>query len=265
MARAKRTDRAEARRRSRAALVEHAADLDHDVDGSDGDAEPGAAAAARPNAGRARGPVPAGAAPVRERPSIIKAFRAAFRPVDWRADIRALPSLLRHWSFYVPVILSGLAVVLTQYAPKDPFATTLTVYFAGVPPIGSVFIAGLFARRASWLVGALVSLSAAIFLAISLYVRYAGLPDGVFVDVGVGEVRLLGSEVVKGGLNGVILDALTTGVITGALFASAGAWYRRFLNLANPNRARPTTPTSRRPDGKIPRKPAQRPMLARRR
>jgi hypothetical protein len=265
VARAKRTDRAEARRRSRAALAEQGADLDHDLDAGDADSDPGTSAPARAGASRSRGPATPTAAPVRERPSIIAAFRGAFRPVDWRSDIRALPSLLRHWSFYVPVILSGLAVVLTQYAPKDPFATTLTVYFAGVPPIGSVFIAGLFTRRASWLVGALVSLAAAIFLAISLYVRYAGLPDGTFVDVGVGEVRLLATEVVKGGLNSVILDALTTGVITGALFASAGAWYRRFLKLANPNRARPTTPTSRRPDGKIPRKPAQRPMLARRR
>jgi hypothetical protein len=172
---------------------------------------------------------------------------------------------VRHWSFYVPVILTGIAVVLTQYYPHDQLATTLTIYFSGVPPIGSVFIAGLFARRASWLVGGLVSLAAAIFLAISLYVRFAGLPDGVLVDVGIGQTAILPSETVKSSINGAILEAVTTGVITGAFFASAGAWYRRFLKLANPNRSRPTTPTGRRPDGKIPKKNAQRPMLARRR
>ena len=51
----------------------------------------------------------------------------------------------------------------------------------------------------------------------------------------------------------------------GAFFAAAAAWYRRFLNRASPNRPRPNTPTSRRPDGKVARKPQQRPMLARRR
>ena len=65
--------------------------------------------------------------------------------------------------------------------------------------------------------------------------------------------------------NVLLNEALFTGVPLSALIAAAGAWYRRFLNRANPNRARPSTPTSRRPDGKVPKKPQQRPMLARRR
>jgi hypothetical protein len=60
-------------------------------------------------------------------------------------------------------------------------------------------------------------------------------------------------------------EALFSGVPLSAIVAAAGAWYRRFLNRANPNRDRPGASTARRPDGKVPKKPQQRPMLARRR
>lgn len=261
MARAKRTDRAEARRRHRATFADPLTGADGDV-GAEAAPESGdrSRGADQPRAGAASTSKPAA-----QRPGLLNAFRSSFRPVDWRGDIGALPSLVRHWSFFVPVVLSGSALVLSQYFPKEPVSAALAGYFTGVTPLGSVFIAGLFARRASWLVGALVSISAALLLAFSLYVRYAGLPDGVFVDVGVGQVNLLSSTVVKAEIPDVILQALTAGAVYGAVFASAGAWYRRFLNRANPNRARPTTPTSRRPDGKVPRKNSQRPMLARRR
>jgi hypothetical protein len=63
----------------------------------------------------------------------------------------------------------------------------------------------------------------------------------------------------------LLSEAIVTGIPLAAIVAAAGAWYRRFLNRANPNRTRPSTPSSRRPDGKVPKKPQQRPMLARRR
>ena len=40
-------------------------------------------------------------------------------------------------------------------------------------------------------------------------------------------------------------NAFLVAVPGGALFAAAAAWYRRFLNLANPNRGR--RPPARRP------------------
>jgi hypothetical protein len=269
VARAKRTDRAEARRRSRAALTDQTIEGDAPEPAVDRAAEaPGRAATSSPgaaNPGRARSGSAGQAGQRPERPSIIAAFRSSFRPVDLRGDLRALPTLVRHWSFYVPIVLVGLALVLSQYFPKNGLIAAFNGYFSGVTPVGAVLIAGFFAKRASWLVGGLVSIAAALLLALSLSVRFGGLPDGAYVDIGIDRVTLIETAVAKAEIPAVILQALTSGAIYGSLFASAGAWYRRFLMRASPTRTRPTTPTSRRPDGKIPKKNAQRPMLARRR
>ena len=265
MARAKRTDRAEARRRHRATFVDPG--MDGDIATSD-DSLAGAAPAAGPSARATANAARSGRAvapPIGPRPSITAAFRSSFRPLDIRGDLRALPRLLTHWSFYVPIVLSGLSVVLFQYLPKESLAAAFYGYFSGVTPFGAVLLAGFFAPRASWLVGGLVAVAAAGFLALSSGVQYAGLPDNVFVDVGVDHVSLLSSNEVKALLPGVVLQALTSGVVYGAFFASAAAWYRRFLNRASPNRSRPSTPTGRRPDGRQPKRNQQRPMLARRR
>jgi drug/metabolite transporter (DMT)-like permease len=199
------------------------------------------------------------------RPSLSGAFRSSFRSIDLRGDLRALPRLVRHWSFFVPVVLTGLAVVLFQYFPKESLVAAFFGYFSGVTPFGAVLFGGFFAPRASWLVGALISIVAAGFLAASLTVQYGGLPDNVFIDTGVTEVRLISSNVAKAEIPEFVLQAVTAGAIYGAFFAAAAAWYRRFLNRASPNRPRPSTPTGRRPDGKVPKKQSQRPMLARRR
>ena len=98
MARAKRTDRAEARRRYRAANAEPLDDLD-DLDDELLAAEtdprrPRATPPAREvRPGRRRGDRD-GRIGARPRPSIGAAFRSAFRPIDLRGDLRALPRLL---------------------------------------------------------------------------------------------------------------------------------------------------------------------------
>ena len=83
MARAKRTDRTEARRRYRA---EQAALLEGDEEGDD-DATGDAPA-------RAAAPAPA----PRVRAS-RRRFRGAYRPVDLRDDLRALPKIVTQWGF----------------------------------------------------------------------------------------------------------------------------------------------------------------------
>ncbi|MBA2382296.1 MAG: hypothetical protein H0V73_09325 [Chloroflexi bacterium] len=261
MARAKRTDRAEARRRHRATFADQP-DLDPAANDGVPDAPIAASARAVANAAPARsGP----ANPPLTRPSLSGAFRSSFRPIDIRGDLRALPRLVTHWSFFVPVVLTGLAVVLFQYFPKDGLAAAFFGYFSGVTPFGAVLFAGFFAPRASWLVGALVSIVAALFLAASLTVQYGSLPDDQFIDTGVNQVSLVSTNVAKAEIPQFVTQALTVGAIYGAFFAAAAAWYRRFLNRASPNRQRPSTPTSRRPDGKVPKKNQQRPILARRR
>jgi hypothetical protein len=53
----------------------------------------------------------------------------------------------------------------------------------------------------------------------------------------------------------VLTQALLISPAGGALFASASAWYKRFLNLANPNRGR--RGTQRRNTGRAKSRPAQ--------
>jgi len=260
VARAKRTDRAEARRRHRASTEAPLDDVAGEEPASAGAPTRRAASTTARTDGRLDGPAPA------QRPSIAGAFRSSFRPIDWRADIRALPQLLRHWSFYVPVVLSGAAVVLGQYLPHDPLVAAFVGYFSGITPFGSVFLAGFFAPRASYLVGALVSIAAAGFLALSYTVQFSGLPNGQFVALGAPGAPLISTEDLKAQYPIAITQAITSGTLFGAIFASAAAWYRRFLNRANPNRtARSSQAPSRRSDGKIPKRNEQRPILARRR
>lgn len=223
MARAKRTDRTEARRRYRSEqLAQEAAE-----ETGEGSPEPAPRVAAAPPAAR---------------PGITTAFRASFRPLDVRSDLRALPSLVRHWSLFVPVGVAIAAAALfvasgnelgatVDTAQAQPLAgqavsPTLNVsylllqLFLYPPPIAGAFFVGFTAPRASWLSGLIQGIVAALAFGFVLLT-----PAG----------RLLVGTSDPGPF---ILQALLIGPIGGSLFASAAAWYRRFLNLANPNRGR---------------------------
>jgi hypothetical protein len=257
VARAKRTDRAEARRRSRAALAGMQAE--EGLGGSPDEPATSAPVAARA-AGETRSrPASGTTAAAPPRPGIGAAFRSSFRPVDLRSDIRALPQILTHWSLYVPIVLAGLSVALVPFLGAGSIAGVMFGYFSGAAPFGTAFIAGLFAPRASYLVGILAALASVGFMALAFSVGpFGGSLQGM-IDVN-------GQPLSEASAKSLLLnEALVTGVPLSAFFAAAGAWYRRFLNRANPNRARPSTPAGRRPDGKVPKKPQQRPMLARRR
>jgi hypothetical protein len=257
VARAKRTDRAAARRRNRAAFADPLTDAELDESLED-DAADTTSATRSADAARARPAAPAAATPP-ARPSIATAFRSSFRSVDLRGDLRALPQILRHWSLWVPIILAGLSVALVPFMGPASIAGVLFGYFSGGAPFGTAFVAGLFAPRASYLVGLIAALASAGFLALAFAV-------GPFGGALQGLTTVAGQPLSESDAKSLLLnEALVTGVPLAAIVASAGAWYRRFLNRANPNRRRPTTPTSRRPDGKVPKKQEQRPILARRR
>jgi len=263
VARAKRTDRAVARRRHRATFVDPLAegDLAPDEGMSISDeSTPAPSRRAVANAGAGRPSTPAAGAPP-ARPSIAAAFRSSFRPLDLRGDIRALPQLVTHWSFFVPVILSGLAVALIPLVGLNALTSAFYQYFSFTAPLGTSFLAGFFAPRASYLVGILAALASVGFQFLAYNVGSFG---GLFVDF----KDAAGNPMAEAAAKELVLSqALTVGVPSAALFAAAAAWYRRFLNRANPNRSRPRpgTTTGRRPDGKIAKKQERRPMLARRR
>jgi hypothetical protein len=177
----------------------------------------------------------------------MASMRAAARPLDWRSDVRMLPMLLRHWSFWVPSLLAiGTTVAFFVVIPAGSSATSgnpatsggggifvTLVYFAfqmfvfPLPaPVGAAFIAGFGAPRASWLTGAMVGVVAALaFAVVVLSPTYSqSVTDGA-------------SPV------GLAVQGLIAAPLGSALFASLAAWYRRFLNLANPNRSqRPAKP-----------------------
>lgn len=218
MARAKRTssERAAARRRYRAATDPL------ETEAGDESAEPRRAApAARSTADGVR-------------IGIGAALRSSFRPLRVREDLAALPSLVTHRALWVPVLITvATAVATTVTGGADVVTALLFTYFIVTPAIGGVFIAGFLAPRASWLLGIIVSLVAA-----GCYVAmgFAGRLPAPFSE------QFIPSA--------AIISSLLLSPAIGAFFASAAAWYRRFLSMTNPNRGRRSQPAQKRTDGR---------------
>lgn len=208
MPRAKRTARADARRRYRAAQNTPIDDLD-EVDAEDSPSQGPAAATSRstattPDANRPR-------------PSIATAFRQAFTPVDVRGDLRALPRLLINKAFWIPAgSIVVVAAVVIATSGRELTSQLIAPYFLYPPPIAPVFIAGFLAPRASWLIGGLVGVVQAIVLVV-LTLPCVGLAPAA------PEAGFLGYS-------------LVISVGFGAFYAAAAAWYKRFLRGANPPR-----------------------------
>jgi hypothetical protein len=237
VARAKRTDRAEARRRYRATLVEADQAEDLELEGDDEEET-------RPQPSRARSSAPAGPPP---RQSIVAAFRGSFRPLDVRADIRALLAItLRSKSVWLPVLLTIISAAALVALPTEVIAALLFQYFVFTPPVASIFLAGFLAPRASYLTGAIAGLAGAICMAPIVLAKVG--PFATLDDLAAREL---------------VTSSLITSPLAGVFFGGAAGWYKRFLAMANPNRAaaRPARPgdRNRRRDAN------NRPLLARRR
>jgi hypothetical protein len=227
VARAKRTNRTEARRRYRAdqaALAE--------VEPGD---ETTPATSSRPAGGKSS----AKAVP-QQRPSIMASFRGAARPLDLRGDLRAAPQVLTNWGFlaalgatlaaaawFVFAYNDAMAAIPVGTATKDQLeqvvASSTIPYFLGTmalqpPPAIGAFLIGFTAKRASWMSGLVYGIFVTIVAIVVLQT-----PSG----------RLLTAD---GSSSAVILGHAAWSPLGAALFASAAAWYRRFLDLANPNK-----------------------------
>ncbi len=254
MARAKRTDRAEARRRYRATVIdEPLSELDDDDADELEAAEPAAdrAPAARTRSRATAAPSPA---PV-PRPSVMGAFRAAFRPTDLRGDLAALPGLLRHRSFFIPLamILAAAAIIVVT-GGTEPISRSLSPYFLAPPPVAPVFLAGFLAPRASYLIGGLLGLIASVAI-----VAVLSSPALQQVVTGTPGATVLQPD--------LLAYSFFVSIVGGAFYAAAAAWYKRFLALANPARAarQANRPTGKPGDRSRRRGTDERPLLARRR
>lgn len=216
MARAKRTssERAAARRRYRAATDPA------DVEAGDASGEPSRAA---PSTRAVAGGVRLG---------IGTALRASFRPLRVREDLAALPSLIPNRALWVPVLVTvATAVATTVTGGNDVVTALLFTYFVVTPAIGGVFLAGFLAPRASWLLGIIVSLVAA----------------GCYIVMGAtGHLPAPFGEQFANAPSAAVISSLLISPAIGAFFASAAAWYRRFLTMTNPNRGRRAQQASKR-------------------
>ncbi len=245
MARAKRTDRAEARRRYRA-------EMGTEVPGDGADEATGSAAAP---ASRGR----TGAPPMSSPPGrigITVALRQSIHPVNLREDLAALPFLLtRTPAFLIPAALILATTVAVAVVGRSSFVTNLlATYLLEAPSIAAVFIAGFLAPRASWLLGLIVGLLAAIcYSALLIAVPLKLYPPELFGPMPAGTEQRF------------IQSAFLLGPTMGALFAAAAAWYRRFLQLSNPNRGRRATANKKQgPDGRKRSSGSSKPTSARR-
>ncbi len=221
MARAKRTERAAARRRYRAAI----------------ESEPLEAEEASETAAPRRTAPPPRPGVEGVRSGIGAALRASFHPLNVREDLAALPSLVRHRSLWLPIlvtVVSTVAVIVTQ--GKDLVTPFLFAYFVQTPALGGVFLAGFLAPRASWLLGAIVGIVAA-----AGYVAVLAIVPGSISPTAPGTAKL----------EEIAFSAFLLSPIMGGVFAALAAWYRRFLTLTNPNRGRRSQqPVKRVGDGR---------------
>ena len=230
MARAKRTARAEARRRNRAAQN---GEYDESADPSN-PADPARSTAARPSPSPSTRP--ATPAPGTRMP-FTAAIRAATRPVHVREDLAALPWIALHSkALWLPVLITLLSFGAILATNGSDLSLLLFQYFIATPAIGGVFLAGFLAPRASWLLGAIVGLVAAICYSILVI----AFPSTLF------QAATPTFEQARE----VALVALVMSPLFGALLASGAAWYRRFLRLTAPARAPSNDRKARAGDGR---------------
>jgi hypothetical protein len=197
------------------------------------------------------------------------AFRAAFHPPNFADDLAHLPELLRSRAVLIPILISvGTALAISVTKGTDVISGLLAQYFLVTPPIGSIFIAGFFAPRASYLAGLIVGLVAALALtavvvatpianptvtpgaspspsaAASAAASASPVSPASSSSAAASPAASVAPSPAPSGAGQVVADpvavasaALVWSPLIGALFASAAAWYRRFLQLSNPNRA----------------------------
>lgn len=216
MARAKRTERAEARRRYREAIATQA-------DGAPDQAVEIPAAALPQRQPKATTSA-AGAA--LERPGFFATFRAAVRPADVPGDLRALPRLLISPAVLIPVaiVVASTVVALIPDLGDNIVTSFLVQLFLQPPALAIAFIGGWLARRGSWLVGGIVSIAAVIGYAI-VVARYGA--EGALSP------------------SGPLLVTILLGIAFGFAVGAFAGFYKRWLAMMTPSRQQGTRQAGR--------------------
>lgn len=253
MARAKRTDRAEARRKYRAYLqAQTEAEAEAGVAAEAEESEPAprrslfsrrSSLTAAPSTEQpAPRPRPAAAAPATPAAPMgfVRAIGAAYKPIHYRDDLRYIPTMFRTsiglWlGIGLPFV--GVAILLADRSTDD-FLSQIAL-LAVPTPLGPAMIAGILSQRAGWLAGVFSGIAAGAGAIIIL----ASQPDRV--------VTASGAHVTASEAAGLGIQYLLFAICFGALIGSLSAWYRRFLNLAmGPNQRNQQSKRATRSSGR---------------
>jgi hypothetical protein len=212
VARAKGTDRAEARRRYRAIVKAQ----------EDAEAGTEAPSTAAPSAARNRGRGPQTIKPapsqVAQRPGFFGAAKGAYRPVHYREDLQfVVPLVTRTFAVWPVLVLTIIAVPLALSRPNvqgDPILGFLAFWLSPTPLLPAM-IAGFLAPRATWLAGAINGLI---------------VGTGLIVFLAVANGQIIGGEkIAPSGLLAASVQILVYAVPFGAFLAAGTGWYKRFL------------------------------------
>lgn len=143
-----------------------------------------------------------------------------FKMPNIREDLRALPSVFRsRRMLWVPLLLliGGLGIVMA-YPGLSPDTQGLASYyiqfFFAPPALFTFFMAGFFAPRASYLVGAVYGLIAGVFWAVA----FSGVLPNTVPTTGAPVDPLMST-----------FASLGYGLLFGTLAGGLAGWYRDFL------------------------------------
>jgi signal transduction histidine kinase len=148
--------------------------------------------------------------------------KSLFRMPNVREDLKALPSILTSRRMVLlPLALLVIGFILVLVFPGlsadlQVFAGYYLQFFYVPPALFTFFLAGFFAPRASYLVGALYGLIAGVLWA----VEFSGFIGPATTPTGEPSTS---DPVATAGV------ALVYGVIYGTLAAALASWYRDFL------------------------------------
>ena len=229
MARAKRTDRSEARRQYRAYLAAQA----------EAEATAQAEEADAPDEDRSAGARPARAESVPTRPApgqrvgIVAAARGSFRTPHYLDDLKNIGPLVFRTNALWPVAAICLIAALVSYAringqtdtTNDPILSVTFQFILYPLPLLPPMIAGYFAPRSTWLAGLLAAAISTLTLVVLL------VATSLKIEGGTGSIQSVG-------VLGTTVSWLSAALPFGALIGAGSGWYKRFLEATSGGRSR---------------------------
>ena len=278
MARAKRTDRADARRRYRGIQSEAGAMPDEGPESR----ESASNAAAEPPSSARRSPSPSRLGAPRtsdsdrsamapgQRPSFTAAFRSAARPWDLRSDVAYIPTLtLRTRAVWIPAlatVASGVVFLASQPLGSNGLANLAFQLFVLPPTIAGSFVAGILAPRATYIAGGIAALAGALVFSAAVLITPSTLsaatiapspsPAATASDAASASGSAAPSAAAPAASPtatppadssgtastsdklGAIVQSIVLSVPFGVAIGAFGGYYRRFLAVSSPNRQR---------------------------